>query len=101
MADDDAPKTPPAPATEPSRALKQITLNVSHYAAVYTECRKSARNALGDRASEEEVLEVTRVLFDRFCQDQADVANETKKNADLKQMLQPMLAMLERRGLYM
>lgn len=91
----------PAPAPEPSRAQKQIALNVSHYATIFTECRKSARDTLGAGASEEEVLEVTRVLFERFCQDQADVARQTKKNAELKQMIQPMLAMLERRGLYM
>lgn len=79
----------------------QLALNVGHYAAVYAECLKQAKMIVGERASDAETHEVATTLFDRFCQDQLEQAKETKKNQQLMGALKPLLAALERRGLYM
>ncbi len=78
----------------------QLAANVSHYSRIYAECRIAARETLGPEATEDSILYATDTLFNRFCEDQTELAKEHKKQKDLKAMLQPIFSMLERRGLF-
>jgi hypothetical protein len=43
---------------------------------------------------------MTECLNTQFCEDQQVMARETKKTNDMKEMIQPLMKALERRGLY-
>lgn len=80
----------------------QLKANVSHYALIYGECQEAARQLVTkDPVEAEELHAIAETLFHRFCQDQADVAKEKMKNAELMKFVGPFLAALERRGLYL
>jgi hypothetical protein len=85
---------------EVSEVKDQFSVNMGHYSKIYMAARAAARKALGDGAPAEELTHMTECLYSQFCEDQQVMARETKKTNDMKEMIQPLMKALERRGLY-
>lgn len=79
----------------------QFAVNMGHYSKIYMGAREAARKALGEGAAPEELEHMTECLYSQFCEDQQMMARETKRIDDMKDLIQPLMKALERRGLYM
>jgi hypothetical protein len=81
-------------------AKPQVALNVAHYEGVFSECMNAARRvADANGLSEDAMMRIAESLFSQFCGDQLEVGREKMRAKSNGELIQPLMSMLERRGL--
>lgn len=84
----------------PAVAKPQVILNVSHYEGIYCECLKAAsRIAQTNGLDAKDKMDIADKLFEQFCSDQVASAQEKTRAKSQIEALQPIISMLERRGM--
>jgi hypothetical protein len=83
-----------------ARAEEQTALNVARYEQVYNLCLAAARRTMGDEGQvpHEATMDMARTMFDRFQQDQVELAKQANLVRAAKPLLEAVARSVERRG---
>ena len=83
------------------RGREQTAINVARYEEVFNLCLASARRTMGDGAAipQDATLNVAKAIFDRFQQDQLELAKQAALIGAARPLLESVARSMERRGL--
>ncbi len=90
----------PGAAALPAVKPDQETLNIEAYERIYSKFFAAAKR-IAPEGSPTELLKITDILFERYYNDQIELAKSKKLNATYVGAIEMISRLLERRGAYL